>query len=195
MARVYCAGPLFNTPERREMLEIATQLERGGHETFLPQRDGLELAELEPVLATLAEQRTASEVLHRAIFSVDIFKLLSWSDGVVANFNGRVPDEGTVVEAALAWHAGKALVIYKNDSRAAFAGRDNPMLTGLTDGRFVNELGEVVGLLEAQVAERREARLQDALDIGRRINAVRAQAKDVRAMATALLQITAGRRL
>jgi nucleoside 2-deoxyribosyltransferase len=193
MARVYCAGPLFNPPERNEMLEIATQLERAGYETFLPQRDGLELAELQSIIAELAEPRTASDVLHRAIFSFDVFKLLSWSDGVVANFNGRVPDEGTVVEAALAWHAGKALVIYKNDSRAAFAGRDNPMLTGLTDGQFVNDAAEIVGLLEAQLAERRDARLQHTLEIGNRISALRAQTEDVKAIAMSLLKITTGK--
>lgn len=69
----------------------------------------------------------ASKVIDRSIFCLDVYKLLSWSDGVVINLNGRVPDEGTVVEAALAWHAGKPLVLYKNDSRAPFLGRDNPI--------------------------------------------------------------------
>ena len=34
MARVYCAGPLFNEPERREMQEIAAQLERDTKPSF-----------------------------------------------------------------------------------------------------------------------------------------------------------------
>jgi nucleoside 2-deoxyribosyltransferase len=195
MARVYCAGPLFNAPERREMLEIATQLERAGYETFLPQRDGLELSELEPLITELAERRTASDVVHRAIFSFDVFKLLSWSDGVVANFNGRVPDEGTVVEAAVAWHADKALVIYKSDSRAAFAGRDNPMLTGLTGGQVVNNPADIVEPREAQLAARRDGRLQHTLDIGSRIDAVRGQTDDAKAIAIALFKITTGRSL
>jgi len=194
MARVYCAGPLFNPPERGEMLEIATQLERAGHETFLPQRDGLELAHLEPLIAELVETRAASDILHRAIFSFDIFKLLSWSDGVVANFNGRVPDEGTVVEAALAWHAGKALVIYKNDARAAFAGRDNPMLTGLADGQIVDNSAHLVVVLEAQLAESRDGRLPHTLDIGSRIDAIRARTADTKAIAIALMKVTSGRR-
>ena len=37
MARIYCAGPLFNEPEKEEMTGIAAQLESAGHETFLPQ--------------------------------------------------------------------------------------------------------------------------------------------------------------
>jgi nucleoside 2-deoxyribosyltransferase len=192
MARVYCAGPLFNAPERQEMQEIATQLERAGHETFLPQRDGLELAQLEPILAELAEARVADDVIHRAIFSFDTFKLLSWSEAVVANLNGRVPDEGTVVEAALAWHSGKALVIYKSDSRAAFAGRDNPMLTGLTDGQIVDNYPEVVRQLGAQLgAERR--RLPHTLAMGGRIDALRAKTKDTKTLARSLLEIAAGR--
>jgi nucleoside 2-deoxyribosyltransferase len=192
MARIYCAGPLFNAAERHDMLAIAAQLERAGHETFLPQRDGLELAQLEPIFAELAEPRAASDVLHRAIFSFDLFKLLSWSDGVVANFNGRVPEEGTVVEAAMAWHAGKALVIYKDDSRAAFAGRDNPMLTGLTGGRMVDSPAALVAPLEAQLAQRRDGRLRRTLEIGSHIDALRAQTQDAKAIATSLMKIIAG---
>jgi nucleoside 2-deoxyribosyltransferase len=191
MARVYCAGPLFNEPERLEMQEIAARLERAGHETFLPQRDGLELAQLEPVIAGVAEPRVASDALHRAIFSFDIFKLLSWSEGVVANFNGRVPDEGTVVEAAVAWHSGKPLVIYKHDSRIAFEGGDNPMLTGLTDGKIVDNYAEIVEVLGAQLAAG-QGSLQHTLAIGRRIDALRAQTEDPEALARSLLEIASG---
>jgi len=193
MAKIYCAGPLFNGPEQGEMLEIASRLERAGHQTFLPQRDGLELAQLEPVVAQLADTRIATDVLHRAIFSFDVFKLISWSDGVVANFNGRVPDEGTVVESALAWHSGKALVIYKNDSRSAFDGRDNPMLTGLADGRFASDLDQMLHALELQFAEAPTGRLRRMLRIGSYIDIARAESDDPTRIATALLQIAAER--
>jgi nucleoside 2-deoxyribosyltransferase len=189
MARIYCAGPLFNPPERREMEEIATALERAGHETYLPQRDGLELARLEPIIAGVAEPHLASNLLHRAIFNFDIFKLLSWSEGVVANLNGRVPDEGTVVEAALAWHSGKALVIYKHDSRAAFAGRDNPMLTGLTDGQIAGTPTDLLQHMGEQLVAARNRRVESALSIGNRVNAVRARTQDPKAVAHALLDI------
>jgi nucleoside 2-deoxyribosyltransferase len=192
MARVYCAGPLFNEPERREMQQIAAELERAGHETFLPQRDGLELAQLEPVIAELTEPRVASDALHRAIFSFDMFKLLSWSEGVVANFNGRVPDEGTVVEAAVAWHSGKALVLYKHDSRSAFAGGDNPMLTGLTDGQMVDNYADIVEVLGVKLAAG-QGSLQRALAIGGRIGALRAHTEDPKALARSLLEIAVGR--
>ena len=45
MSRVYCAGPLFNESERTEMAAIAQVLEKAGHTTFLPHRDGFEYAQ------------------------------------------------------------------------------------------------------------------------------------------------------
>mgnify|MGYP003981738111 CR=1 FL=1 len=47
------------------------------------------------------------------------------------NINGRVPNEGTVVEAGIAWNAGKKIVIYKTDLRTLLKGSDNPLLSGL----------------------------------------------------------------
>ena len=119
--------------KRAEMAAIAAVLEAAGHETFLPQRDGFELAPLQRHFEGdgLSRER-AAELLHRSIFDLDIYHLLRWSDACVANFNGRVPDDGTVVEAALTWGAGRPLVIYKADERSSFDGLDNPMLTCLT---------------------------------------------------------------
>lgn len=36
--RVYCAGPLFNEAERREMLRIAYVLRRAGFEAFVDRK-------------------------------------------------------------------------------------------------------------------------------------------------------------
>ena len=47
--RVYCAGPLFNEAERREMLAIADVLRVGGFEPFVPHADGMEFAQLQPI--------------------------------------------------------------------------------------------------------------------------------------------------
>ena len=146
MAKIYCAGPLFNEPERIEMAAIADAMESAGHETFLPQRDGLEARELADYLG-----RSGVRTHHLAIFSLDVYRLLEWSDAVVANLNGRVPDEGTVVECALAWHAGKPLVIHKKDDRVPpFEGYDNPMITGLA-GHFVNTIDDLVRRVEGEL--------------------------------------------
>ena len=80
--RIYCAGPLFNEPERREMAEISVVLEGAGYETFLPQRDGLELSRLQPELSALGgDSARAASLIERAIFSLDAYKLLGWAHG------------------------------------------------------------------------------------------------------------------
>ena len=67
--RIYCAGPLFNEPEKREMAEISAMLEGAGYETFLPQRDGLELSRLQPELSALVgDSAQAASLVDRAIF-------------------------------------------------------------------------------------------------------------------------------
>mgnify|MGYP005809542349 CR=1 FL=1 len=126
MTEVYCAGPLFNDAEKREMAEIAAVLENAGYSTFLPQRDGIEYMEM----ARLAQGEEASTLLWKAIFCLDVHRLYR-SDIVVANLNGRVPDEGTVVEMALAFGAGIPVIAHKKDSRSVFGGADNLMILGL----------------------------------------------------------------
>ena len=170
MARVYCAGPLFNEPEKEEMAAIATQMESAGHETFLPQRDGIELSEVGRELDALQmDSADIDDILHRAIFCLDVYKLLGWSEAVVANLNGRVPDEGTVVEAALAWYAHMPLVLYKDDARAPFQGDDNPMLSGLTDLRTVSAIRDLPRALADQLASDNRQRVEETLALGERV--------------------------
>ena len=188
MRQVYCAGPLFNEPERQEMSEIARTLETAGYRTFLPHRDGLEFARLLPELQSLATRPgSADAILQRAIFSLDVYQLLRRSDGVVANLNGRVPDEGTVVEAALAWLAGKALVLYKNDARTILSGSDHPMLVTLGDFRVVREITGLPGALGEALKTSRESRVHDVLEIGERI--AEATPLSRRGVASALLTL------
>lgn len=125
---VYCAGPLFNDAERAEMQQIAAILEEDGHEVFLPQRDGIEYPALFSFLKDQLPILEARLHLHRIIFQLDVYKVLRWSDAVVANLNGTVPDPGTCIEAALAWHAEKRVVFFKNDDRTQFNGLDNSMI-------------------------------------------------------------------
>lgn len=187
MARVYCAGPLFNEPEKREMAAIAAALEKAGHETFLPQRDGFELADVAGELQKAGtEPRRAVELVHRAIFHLDVYHLLGWSEAAVANLNGRVPDEGTVVEAALAWHAGKALVLYKRDERAPFAGDDNPMLTCLADCQTTASLDAVPAAVTSALGQGRGHRVARALGRGKKIADYHATGPDAHSLAAFL---------
>lgn len=141
--KIYCAGPLFNPKEREDMNSIATILETAGYTVFLPQRDGLELARLLPVLTERdISEKEASIVLNNAIFSLDVFEIID-SDGVILNINGRVPDEGAMVEAGIAWAHGKPIVIFKNDDRSLIQGNCNPLVMGLADFEFVDKYEKI----------------------------------------------------
>jgi len=135
--RIYCAGPLFNRPEREEMAEIARALEDAGFPVFLPQRDGFLFAEVQrEFIRGGYEPAEATHMIQRAIFWLDTYEVVAGCQGLVLNLNGRVPDEGAVAEGAMAWMAGKALVLYKADTRSKIQGQDNPLVAGL--GGFVS---------------------------------------------------------
>jgi nucleoside 2-deoxyribosyltransferase len=189
MSRVYCAGPLFNDAERAEMANIAAELEKAGHSTFLPQRDGLEFARILPDLERAAvDSRRGAAALQRAIFSLDIYHLLEWSDAVVANLNGRVPDEGTIVEASLAWHASKALVLYKNDARSLLEGADNPMLTGLGNFHTVSDLQQLSTQIALALNRPRDMDVAGVLAAGKRI-ATSLRSKSTETVVEAILRL------
>ena len=188
MARIYCAGPLFNGPEKKEMTAIAAQLESAGHETFLPQRDGFELSEVGRELDALQmDSVDVDDLLHRAIFCLDVYKLLGWSEAVVANLNGRVPDEGTVVETALAWHAHMPIVLYKNDARAPFRGDDNPMLSCLADLRTVSAITDLPQALSKQLASDNRRRVEETIALGEQIARAGESETDTRSLTNALV--------
>ena len=168
MARVFCSGPLFNPPEKDEMRQISDILEAAGHATYLAQRDGLEELEVPPVVnGTSLDAIERTKIHHRAIFALDLFHLLDWADIVVANLNGRVPDEGTVVECALAWMKPLPLVLYKNDTRAPFDGFDNLMLTQLVMDGAVSSIAEIPAAVEEKLEDRYTYQIrQDNIKLG-----------------------------
>ncbi len=134
--RIYCGGPLFNRPEQEEMAEIARTLEGTGFSVFLPHRDGFVFTDVHrEFLRGGYESGEASRMIQQAIFWLDVYEVLAGCQGLVLNMNGRVPDEGAVAETAMAWMAGKAIVLYKADNRSLIQGNDNPLVLGL--GNFV----------------------------------------------------------
>ncbi|MFI5301381.1 MAG: nucleoside 2-deoxyribosyltransferase [Polyangiales bacterium] len=141
MPRIYCSGPLFCAEEVGGMTAIAQTLERAGLDTFLPHRDGLEPYVLR--FGDSAATRLLPSLRARvdyAIFALDVYELLERCDAVVCNLNGRVPDEGMIVEASLAFAIGKPVVLYKADARAPFGGHDNAMLTALARGAIESRM-------------------------------------------------------
>ena len=177
--RIYCAGPLFNRAERDEMTAIADLLNADDYPVYLPHRDGMEFRH---ILHVLVEQgwpmAQAGQFLHAAIFALDIFQLVENCQAVVWNLNGRVPDEGAVSEAAIAWTLGKPIVAYKEDVRSMIAGRDNPLLVGMVDFDTVNTREAILSRLsvvlrdqptDPVVIERLPARVQLAVQRGREL--------------------------
>lgn len=186
--RVYCAGPLFNAKEQEEMQELARALEDAGFATFLPQRDGLELARCRELLVSRGYScEHANRVLSEAIFALDVYQVLEGCDAVVVNLNGRVPDEGAVSEAAMAWARGKVVVGYKADMRTTFAGQDNPLVVGLFQFRLCSDLKMVVTVVSdgmrrrglGQVAASRESEISSHLALGGALWAALQEGRDV----------------
>ncbi len=134
--RIYCAGPLFNRAEQEEMAEIARTLEEAGFSVFLPHRDGFLFSDAyREFLRGGYDSAESTRMIQPAIFCLGVSEIVSGCQGLVLNMNGRVPDEGAVAEAAMAWMAGKAVVLYKSDSRSLIHGDDNALVLGL--GSFV----------------------------------------------------------
>lgn len=156
---VYCSGALFCPEEVEAMGRIARVLEKAGYRAFLPHRDGVEAYALNAVnstLANLAVFKPLTRLISRATFAVDINRILS-CDCFVFNMNGRVPDEGGVVETGFAFAAGKPVVIYKDDPRSIIGVGENPVILGAT-GNFetVNDISDIPGAVE-KVSARLEA--------------------------------------
>ncbi len=131
------------------MAAIAHTLKQAGYAPFLPHRDGVEAFVLNAIdnpLANLPIFAPINRWMSRAAFAVDIYKVLE-CDYFVFNMNGRVPDEGGVVETGVAFAAGKPIVIYKNDPRTACGGSDNLMLAGVA--RLAEQVDDI-----AQIPER-----------------------------------------
>ncbi|MCF8054524.1 MAG: nucleoside 2-deoxyribosyltransferase [Deltaproteobacteria bacterium] len=190
--KIYCAGPLFNDKEREEMAQIAQVLEQKGFMVFLPHRDGVLLAKLlDAFSAAGVSQEKSREILLKVIFYVDVFELLD-SDGLILNMNGRVPDEGSMVEAGIAWQAGKAIVIYKNDDRSLVGGNDNPLVVGLSGFQKYRDIDEIPNAFQALFATKAPPHdvLADAIATkGRRILEVMKADKDKVLIAHELMQL------
>lgn len=161
------------------MTQIADVMNEVGFDVYLPHRDGMEFRLILEVLVERGwSQTTAAAFLHAAIFALDVYQVAIDCDAMVWNLNGRVPDEGAVSEASMAWTLGKPLVAFKEDVRTMIAGRDNPLLVGLVEFETVSrleELGETVARAianhtdEPLPVERMPSRLRQAVLDGRQL--------------------------
>ena len=136
--RIYIAGPLFCDAELEYNEKIDKFLSDLGFTTFLPQRDGYKLVEL--------EKKVGRSEAVKMIFDRDV-KEIRDCDAVVFNMDGRVPDEGACVEIGIAYAIGKVCIGLKTDARGAFGGADNPMVLGALKFRVAGSLWDVGEML------------------------------------------------
>lgn len=196
--RIYCAGPLFNRAEQAEMAEITRTLEGAGFRVFLPHRDGFVFADVHrEFLRGGYDSTEATRMIQQAIFWLDTYEVVSGCQGLVLNMNGRVPDEGAVAEAAMAWMAGKAIVLYKADSRSLIQGSDNPLVLGLGNFVKVSTIPEIAYAFTQLFRTRRagvEASLphvvKSAVEPGRRLSRLLASCKSPADVVPVIVSLT-----
>jgi nucleoside 2-deoxyribosyltransferase len=146
---IYCSGPLFCPEELAGMNTIARVIEQAGYSIFLPQRDGLEAYVLKYINTPLNTRLfNIRSQIDQAIFALDVFQIVKNCQAIIVNLNGRVPDEGAIVEASIAFSCSKPVLFYKNDCRAPFSGRDNAMIHGLSQYKLINDLNDIPGMLK-----------------------------------------------
>lgn len=145
---IYCSGPMFSPEELSTMASIATTLENAGYKTYLPQRDGIEVAK---VMALVNTPIISGEIfrdimifVQKAVFAMDVYQVVERCNATVFNMNGRPADDGSISETGISFAVGKPIVIYKNDPRTEFNGLDNPLLTGLSyNWKYVTDISKI----------------------------------------------------
>jgi nucleoside 2-deoxyribosyltransferase len=173
---------MFTAGDLWEQQKLATALESIGYLTYLPQRDGIEVGRVMQLLnyPQIASEvgQAAMSIVRRVVFSLDVYQLLARCDCVVFNLDGRVPDEGSVVETSLAYAAGKPIVIYKTTPVTFLAGQDNPMIEGLSN-TWTNHgtLPDVIEALAEQIKAHKKHKyeyhppigLRHVIEVGREV--------------------------
>lgn len=180
------------------MAEIAHTLAGAGFSTFLPHKDGFVFADVHrEFLRAGYDDTEASRMIQRAIFCLDTYEVISACDGLVLNMNGRVPDEGAVAEAAMAWMANKCIVLYKSDSRSLIRGNDNPLVAGLSNFMKVSTTPEIAYAFTQLFRARRVPAglelprvVRDAVEPGRRLSKALSDCKSAAETVPAIVAFT-----
>jgi hypothetical protein len=148
---------MFSPGDQYDQSMVASALEQAGYATYLPQRDGLDLghyfAALNDPAIDATTRNDAVVLIRKACFALDASEVLGGARALVFNMNGRVPDEGSVVEVAMAYMAGIPLVIYKNTPITAEGQYDNPMVQGLSGTwQYARDYTDIVPAVQAALA-------------------------------------------
>jgi hypothetical protein len=115
--KIYDGGPMGDKEDLQTSIDIATAMEHLNFSTYCPARDGFALID---ALTQISNDNEKKYYLYAGISSIDFYQLLVecqiaffdvrpyWSDNCVNN-----PDNGTVVELAVASTCNKHRTFYK----------------------------------------------------------------------------------
>lgn len=149
---VYCSGALFSPEDLKVMKDISDNIEATGLQTFLPHFDGLEaffLNQANNAISNSILLRPIQRFINKAIFALDIYQIISVCDYFVINLNGRIPDDGAVVELGLAIAYNKPIIIYQNDLRAKYNNLNNLNILGvIRQSHQVNSISEIPEIIK-----------------------------------------------
>jgi hypothetical protein len=124
---------MFSAADLWQQQQIATSVEAAGYATYLPQRDGIEVGKVMATVSSVVDPAVLAvmQFVREIVFAMDIFQLTSRCQSLVFNMDGRVPDDGSVVEVAAGFAIGRPIVIFKTTPITMLGGMDNPMVSGL----------------------------------------------------------------
>jgi nucleoside 2-deoxyribosyltransferase len=127
--KIYVAGPLFNTHEKRYLEKIAIELESNGFECFLPHRDQKGVSEEE------LKQLNMSTATKEKIFNNDIDAL--------ALLTGQDVDSGTAAEIGFSYANKKPIVAITASERRL----RNLFVEGMID-KTIDEIDTLVDTIK-----------------------------------------------
>lgn len=171
--KVYIGGPFNNDGQKFLQNKIATFLQAYGYTTYLPQRDGLDLAKVTAKL--ISQGKTVAEANAQApllVYEYEIYNLVKCAI-VVENMNE--PDAGASAILAAASSMNMPIVYYK-DSNTMYSPTSelDPFLASLNTGaivrKIVNLLPAVVAALPKKDCKTISQAMQDVIKAGAQIN-------------------------
>jgi nucleoside 2-deoxyribosyltransferase len=154
--KIFLSGPMNSTSDINGQAAISAVL-KPKFNVYLAPVDGVEIRTLIELLANptvlSAPFLRAALLVQQIGWAHEIYQLLS-CDALVLNMDGRVPDEGAVVEAATAYTAGKPVVIYKDMAVTFWDFFDNPMVAALdSTWQVIADVRKLPGAITAALAD------------------------------------------
>ena len=143
--KTYLAAPLFNERELAFNVRLADMLSEHC-DVFLPQRDGL-------LLAQLIADGVPRDIAETRIFERDRLAL-SQCEMLVAVLDGAHIDEGVAFEIGFANARGCLCLGLQSDVRRALPTGNNPMIGRALSSIFVNAAELVACIAREQIASR-----------------------------------------